>query len=250
MFRPRVVPCLLLRDRGLVKTRRFAEPVYLGDPVNTARIFSEKEVDELVLLDIDASRRGREPDYETIAMVAGECFMPLAYGGGVASLTQAQRVIRCGVERIVVTSAAAESVAVIAQIADTFGSQAVVGGLEVRRDGDGWALSSRGGTRKLALGLDEQVERLLAAGAGELLLNCVDRDGTLSGFDLDLVRHVAARVPVPVLVCGGAGSVDDLRAAVQAGAAAVAAGSLFVFRGRHRAVLIHYPARDALRELA
>lgn len=250
MFRPRVVPCLLLRERGLVKTRRFADPVYLGDPVNTARIFSDKEVDELMLLDIDASRTGREPDYETIAMVAGECFMPLACGGGVTSLAQAQRLIRCGVEKIVVTSAAADSTELVTRIAGVFGSQAVVGGIEVRRAAGGWRLSTQGGTRLLERTLDEQVDRLVAAGAGELLINSVDRDGMLGGYDLELVRHVAARVPVPVVVCGGAGSVEHLRAGVQAGAAAVAAGSLFVLRGRHRAVLIHYPKRSALSELA
>ncbi len=249
MFRPRVMPCLLLHRRGLVKTRGFADPVYLGDPVNTVRIFSDKEVDELVVLDIDAAR-GAEPDYDTLAAMAGECFMPLAYGGGVRSLQQVRRLIRCGVEKVIVTGAAADNPGLVREVADVFGSQAVVGGLELRaRSGGGWDLSCQGGNRRLALSLDEQVDRLLAAGAGELLLHSADRDGRRGGYDLDLIRHVSARVPVPVVACGGAGSVAHLHEAVQAGAAAVAAGSLFVFHGRHQAVLIHYPSAQALKAL-
>lgn len=249
--RPRVIPCLLLRDRGLVKTRRFAEPVYLGDPINTVRIFSDKEVDELVVLDIDASRLGREPDYETLAAMAGECFMPLAYGGGVRTLAQVRRLIRCGVEKVIVTSAAADSTALIREVAQVFGSQAVVGGLEVRAAGPGvWHLSRHGGRERLRQGLDAQVDALLAAGAGELLLHSADRDGSGQGYDLALVRHVSQRVSVPVVACGGAGSVQHLREGIAAGAAGVAAGSLFVFHGRHRAVLIHYPDAATLRSLA
>ena len=245
MRRTRVIPCLLLRERGLVKTRRFAEPVYLGDPVNTARIFSDKEVDELVLLDIDASRRRLEPDYETIAAVAGECFMPLAYGGGVRTLEQARRVIRCGVEKIIVTSAGGDSV-LLRELAEVFGGQAVVGGLEVRRHGAGWRLSEQGGHRALAESLDARLEQLIAAGVGEILLNSVDRDGMGQGYDLELIRHVSARVNVPVVACGGAGAIDHLRQAAAAGAAGVAAGSLFVFHGSRSGVLLHYPNADAL----
>lgn len=250
-FRPRVMPCLLLHRRGLVKTCRFREPVYLGDPVNTVRIFSEKEVDELVLLDIDASRDGREPDYETIAAVAGECFMPLAYGGGITTLEQVRRLIRCGVEKVVVTSAAVHSTALITQAADVFGSQAVVGGLEVRRGRAGvLELCSHSATRAVVASLDEQVDRLVAAGAGELFINDVDRDGTMVGYELDLIRRVSSRVNVPVVACGGAGTIEHLRQAVQsAGASAVAAGSMFVFHGRHRAVLIHYLPRDVLERI-
>lgn len=245
MRRTRVIPCLLLRERGLVKTRRFAEPVYLGDPVNTARIFSDKEVDELMLLDIDASHLLREPDYETIAAVAGECFMPLAYGGGIHTLEQARKVIRCGVEKVVVTTAAGDS-ALFRQLTDTFGGQAVVGGLEVRRHGTEWRLSEEGGRRAVAETLDARLDRLIAAGVGEILLNSVDRDGVGQGYDLDLIRHVCARVNVPVVVCGGAGETEHLHLAAAAGATGVAAGSLFLFHGSRAAVLIHYPAPEAL----
>jgi len=248
MLRTRVIPCLLVRGHGLVKTRRFKDPVYIGDPVNAVRIFSEKEVDELVLLDIDASRDGREPNYELISEVAGECFMPMAYGGGVRSLEQVRRLIRCGVEKVVVNSAACESTDVIRAAADVFGSQAVVGAIDVRKPVLGrWRVMARSATVDTTLALDDHVQRLVSAGAGELFINSIDRDGTMSGFDLDLIRHVSRQVNVPVIACGGAGSLEHLRQAVQdAGASAVAAGSLFVFHGRHRAVLINYPSEAEL----
>jgi imidazole glycerol-phosphate synthase subunit HisF len=243
MYRARVIPCLLLRGQGLVKTRKFKDAVYIGDPVNAVRIFSEKEADELVLLDIDASREGREPNYELIAEVAGECFMPVAYGGGIRTLEQVRRLIRCGIEKVVINSAATESTEVIAQAADVFGSQAVVGGVDVRKALlGGYKVVAKSASVETKLALDTHVRSLVAAGAGEILLNNVDRDGTMSGYDLDLIRAVTRRVDVPVVACGGAGSVEHLREAVRdAGASAVAAGSLFVFQGKRRAVLISYP---------
>jgi imidazole glycerol-phosphate synthase subunit HisF len=248
MLRARVMPCLLLRGRGLVKTRRFKDPVYIGDPVNAVRIFSEKEVDELVLLDIDASREQRDPDYELIAEIAGECFMPVAYGGGVRTLDQVRRLIRSGVEKVVVNSAACQSTAVLREAADVFGSQAVVAAVDVRKPLLGsWRVLARSGTVDTGLALDAHVQALVAAGAGELLVNNSDRDGMMAGFDLELIRRVTSQVNVPVIACGGAGSVQHLREAVQqGGASAVAAGSLFVFHGRHRAVLINYPTPEEL----
>jgi cyclase len=248
MYRARVMPCLLLRGHGLVKTRRFMDPVYIGDPVNAGRIFSEKDVDELVLLDIDASREQRDPDYELIAEIAGECFMPVAYGGGIRTLAQVRRLIRSGVEKVVVNSAACESTEVIRAAADVFGSQAVVGAVDVRKPLlGGWRVMARSGSVDTGLALDAHVRALELAGAGELLVNHIDRDGTMLGFDLDLIRRVAALVGVPVVACGGAGSVEHLRQAVlEGGASAVAAGSLFVFHGRHKAVLINYPSAAEL----
>lgn len=242
------MPCLLLRERGLVKTRRFAEPIYLGDPVNTVRIFSDKEVDELVVLDIDASREGREPDYDTIAAMAGECFMPLAYGGGIRTLEQVRRLVRSGVEKVVITSAAAGDARLISEVADVFGSQAVVGGIELRRGPDGQPrISSHSGTCFVERTLEEHALHLVGAGAGELLINDADRDGTMQGYDLEVIRRVTSRVNVPVVACGGAGRLEHLRAAIRdAGASAVAVGSMVVLYGRHRAVLIHYPSREAI----
>jgi imidazole glycerol-phosphate synthase subunit HisF len=244
MYRARVIPCLLLRGHGLVKTRKFKDPVYVGDPVNAVRIFSEKEVDELVVLDIDASREGREPNYELIAEIAGECFMPVAYGGGIRSLKQVRQLIRSGVEKVVINSAACESTAVIRESADVFGSQAVVAGVDVRRTLlGGYRVMAKSASVETKLKLDEHVQRVTEAGAGELFLNSIDRDGQMSGYDLDLIRSVTERVSVPVVACGGAGTVQHLSEAVRdAGASAVSAGSMFVFHGKHRAVLINYPS--------
>ena len=243
MLRTRVIPCLLLHGHGLVKTRRFKDSVYIGDPVNAVRIFSEKEVDELILLDIDASREGREPNYELIAEIAGECFMPLAYGGGVRSLEQVRRLIRSGVEKVVINSAAFFSCQVIRDAAEVFGSQAVVGAVDVKKPLlASWKVMAKAGTVDAGVPLDAHVQALVMAGAGEIFINSIDRDGSMTGFDLELIRRVSGAVQVPVIACGGAGSVEHLRQAVrEGGASAVAAGSLFVFHGKHRAVLINYP---------
>ena len=243
MTRARVMPCLLLRGQGLVKTRKFKEPVYLGDPVNAVRIFSEKEVDELVILDIDASREGREPDYEVIAEIAGECFMPVAYGGGVRTLEQARRLIRCGVEKVVINTAATESYEVIPETAQVFGRQAVVGAIDVKKTlMGGYRVMAKSASIEVRTPLDEHVQALVTAGVGEIFLNSVDRDGMMEGYDMPLIRRVAQQVNVPVVACGGAGTLEHLVAAVhEGGASAAAAGSMFVFHGKHRAVLITYP---------
>lgn len=243
MTRVRVMPCLLLRGHGLVKTRKFKDPVYLGDPINAVRIFNEKEVDELVILDIDASRDGREPDYDFIAEIAGECFMPVAYGGGVRTLEQARRLIRCGVEKVVINTAATESYDVIREMAQVFGRQAVVGAIDVKRTLlGGYRVVAKSASVETRTPLAEHVQALVTAGAGEIFLNSVDRDGMMAGYDLPLIRLVRQQVNVPVVACGGAGNVEHLVAAVhEGGASAVAAGSMFVFHGRLRAVLINYP---------
>jgi len=239
----RVIPCLLLRGRGLVKTRKFKDSVYLGDPVNAVHIFNEKEVDELILLDIDASREGREPDYEIVAEIAGECFMPIAYGGGIKTLDQVRKLIRCGVEKIVINSAATESTEVIRAAADLFGSQAVVGAIDVKKTLlYGYKAFAKSGTVEVKMKLEDHVGSLLTAGVGEIFINSIDRDGVMMGYDLQLIRHVANMVSVPVVACGGAGTVEHLKQAVEeGGATAVAAGSMFVFHGKLRGILINYP---------
>ncbi len=240
--RPRIIPCLLLRGQGLIKTRKFRDPVYVGDPVNVVRIFSEKEADELVILDVNASREDREPNYEMIAEIAGECFMPVAYGGGVRKLEQVRRLIRSGVEKIVINSAATESVSIISEAANVFGSQAVVAGVDVKRSVLGrYKIMAKSATVEVKGDFGDYLDRLVEAGAGELLVTSIDRDGTLAGYDLDLVRLAAGRVGVPVVACGGAGNLSHFAEAMSAGASAVAAGSMFVFHGKHRAVLISYP---------
>ena len=242
MNRARVIPCLLLRGHGLVKTRKFKDPVYIGDPVNAVRIFSEKEVDELVVLDIDASREGREPNYELIAEIAGECFMPVAYGGGITTLAQARRLIRCGVEKVVINSASAGSTQVFRDIADVFGSQALVGSIDAKKTLiGGHRVWIKSGSVDTGLKPQDHAVALAQAGAGEILLNSIDCDGQMQGFDLALIQKVARAVAVPVVACGGAGTTAHLRQALtEGGASAVAAGSMFLFHGKHRAVLSQY----------
>ncbi len=250
MIQTRVIPCLLLRGNGLVKTRRFKDAVYVGDPVNAVRIFSDKEADEVVILDIDASREGRDPNYELIAEMAGEAFMPVAYGGGVRSLEQIRRLIRSGVEKVVINTLATESTHIIRAAVEVFGSQAIVGAVDVRRKFlGGYAVMAKSATETTKLNFQQHIQNLVQAGVGELLINDVERDGCMVGYDMNLVRSVA-QAPVSVVVCGGAGTLEHLREAVlDGGASAVAAGSMFVFHGKHRAVLINYPKEIELKKL-
>ncbi len=251
MHRPRLIPCLLLDGNKLVKTTRFERPAYVGDPINTLKIFNEKEVDELIVLDIVASKTGAPPNFELVAGIASECFMPMCYGGGIRSVDDAERLIASGVEKIAINSAALDRPALIGEIARRYGSSSVVVGIDVRK---AWLKGQRvwhsGQRRSTGLKVLDWVRQATEAGAGELLLNAVDRDGTLEGYDLDLVREVTAAVTVPVIACGGASGLPDCRAVIaSAGASAAAAGALFVYKGPHRAVLINYPNPAQLQEL-
>lgn len=248
MNRTRVIPVLLLRGRGLVKTVRFKDPKYIGDPINVVRIFNEKEVDELVFLDISATAEGRGPAFDVLADIAGEAFMPMVYGGGITTLEQVRRVFALGFEKVIINTAAHRNLNLIREAATVFGSQSIVGCVDVRRTLFGrYEMWSRSGAVRESVGLTDYVQMLQQAGVGEILVNSIDRDGTMSGFDLKAIHEVSSRVDVPVIGCGGAGSIDDFVQAVKlGGAAAVAAGSLFVFVGPHRAVLINYPERGQL----
>ena len=243
MFNKRIIPCLLVRGNGLVKTRKFKDPIYIGDPVNAVRIFSEKEVDEVIILDIDATLEKREPNYELISEIAGECFMPIAYGGGINSLRQVKKLIRSGVEKVVINSAACDSINLIHEVAQIFGSQAVVVGIDVRKKMlGGYRIFSHSATRETPLKLDTYLTDLVNAGAGEIFINSVDRDGTMIGYDLELIAHITKCVNIPVIAAGGAGSLAHLSEAIHSGASAASAGSIFVFYGKHKAVLINYPS--------
>ncbi|RYE38903.1 MAG: imidazole glycerol phosphate synthase subunit HisF [Hyphomicrobiales bacterium] len=249
-MRPRLIPILLLRSGGLYKTRKFAEPVYIGDPINAVRIFNEKGVDEIVLLDIDATVEGRGPNFERITDIVSEAFVPICYGGGVRSIDDFSRLMKLGVEKVAVTSAVANDFSLITEAASLFGSQSVVVGIDVRRGLfnrlDRVVRSGKDTTRLLPLDAALAAE---AAGAGEILLNSVDRDGMMSGYDEKLVSLVSDAVGIPVIASGGAASLDDmLQAVFTGGASAAAAGSLFVFQGKHRAVLITYPDERAVAE--
>jgi len=251
MLKTRVIPCLLLKDGGLVKTVRFAKPKYVGDPINTIKIFNDKEVDELLLLDITATREGKGPAFSTIAQIASECFMPVCYGGGVATLEQAKRIVSLGVEKIAINHAAISTSALVREVADALGSQATLVSINVKKNWSGKYRVFDNGSGKLT-GLDpiEHAERVVSLGAGEILVNDVDRDGTQQGYNLDLIRGFTDRLGVPVIACGGAWTTDHLRAVVkESRASAVAAGSMFVFQGPLRAVLISYPPYSELERL-
>ena len=244
---PRVIPCLLLGEAGLVKTVRFRDPRYVGDPINAVRIFNDKQADEIAVLDIRATLEGRGPDLDGVAEIVSEAFMPVAYGGGVADLETAVGLIQVGVEKVVVNTAAVEHDDLVGDISDHLGSSTLVVAIDASRRPDGtYEVMTRAGTQATGLDVRAHAEAMARRGAGELFLNSIDRDGTMEGYDLELIRQVSAAVPIPVVACGGAGSADDLLSAIrEGGAAAVAAGSLFVFHGRHRAVLITYPSYEA-----
>ncbi len=248
MFRTRVMPCLLLQGHGLVKTVKFKDPVYVGDPVNTVRIFNEMEVDELILLDIGSTRIGSPIQYKVLEEVASECFMPFTYGGGIRSVEDAQRVFELGAEKVVLNSHVFDNERLVADIADVYGSQAVVVAIDVNRSLLGtYQTFSCGGTKRQDTTPVEWAKRMNSAGAGEILLNAIHRDGTFSGYDLKLIRAVAEAVRIPVIACGGAASVEDFRAAIfEGGASAVAAGSMVVYQGPNRAVLTNFPSRAKL----
>jgi len=236
---------LLLKRGGLVKTRRFAQPKYVGDPINAIRIFNEKEVDELIVLDVEASRFGNEPDYSLVGQFAAECFMPLCYGGGVSTLAQAQRLFALGVEKVSVQSAALREPSFIGSLAERFGSQSVVASIDVKKDWLGRRRIYASATGEFLDGSWlEHLVRVERAGAGEILLNSVDRDGEMCGLDLSMIREAADKVTIPVIAAGGVGSLGDIAKGLRSGASAVAAGAFFVYHGPHRAVLITYPSSE------
>lgn len=247
MLRPRVIPCLLIKNGGLVKTVGFGAPKYVGDPLNAVRIFNEKEVDELMVIDIDATALGREPNYELIRRLAAECRMPLAYGGGVKTVEQCQKLIALGVEKVAISSAAIADSTLIARVSEQLGGQSVVAVLDVkkRRWRGGYTLHTHNGSKDTGIDPIKFAQTVQAAGVGEIVVNSIDRDGEMKGYDLDLVASLREVLKVPLTVLGGAGSLGDLRELFSRfGVIGAAAGSLFVFKGVYRAVLINYPNRE------
>jgi cyclase len=244
---PRIIPCLLLQQSRLVKTVKFKEPKYIGDPLNAVRIFNEKEVDELVFLDITASREGRSPEFGLIREIASECFMPFAYGGGIRAVDQVRQILMSGAEKVVLNTAAIESPNVIEQASAEFGSQSIVVSINIKRTMfGGYRVYNNCDQKMTSLDPVKHACDVVKRGSGELFVNDVDRDGTREGYDGDLIQRIASAVDVPVIACGGAGSLADLKAAVDQGASAASAGTFFVLYGKHRAVLITYPDRAAL----
>ena len=248
MLRPRIIPCLLIQNNGLVKTVKFEKPKYVGDPINAVRIFNEKEADELMVLDIDASVMGRAPDFKLIERLAAECRMPLCYGGGVKSREQARELISLGVEKVALSSALVQNTTLAADIADEVGRQSVVAVLDVKkkrfsRKYEVWTQRGKHNSHlcpvELSLNLQDQ-------GIGELVINSIDHDGMMNGYDLDLIEQIHSNLRVPMSVLGGAGSQEDIGALIQRfGIIGAGAGSMFVFKGPYKAVLINYPSPEA-----
>lgn len=244
MLYPRIIPCLLVHKKGLVKTTKFKDPKYVGDPINAVKIFNEKEVDELIVVDIDASREGREPDYKMIENLATECRMPLCYGGGIKTVDQAQKIFSLGVEKIAVSSAAIENPSIVSSMAERVGNQSVVVVMDVKKRtlSGKYELYIQNGTKPTGIDPILFAIEMQKLGAGEIVVNSIDQDGVMKGYDMNLIKKIRDVINIPITVMGGAGTLDDIGSVIQQhGIIGVAAGSLFVFKGKYRAVLINYP---------
>ena len=243
MLRPRIIPCLLLHDKGLVKTVNFKSPRYVGDPINAVRIFNEKEVDELAIFDIDATLLNQEPDYSLLEKLANQSRMPLCYGGGIKSIEQAQKIFGLGIEKIAMSSSAINNPQLVTQIAERVGSQSVIVVLDVKKKIlGGYEVYTHNGKKPTGINPIKFAYELEKLGAGEIIINSIDQDGLMQGFDLNLIDKIAETISIPLTVLGGAGSLSDIKKVIQKhGVIGVAAGSLFVFKGPYKAVLINYP---------
>jgi len=251
MLSKRVIPCLLLKNQGLVKTIQFKDHKYVGDPINAVKIFNEKEVDELVFLDITATNENRKPDFRLISEIASECFMPLGYGGGIRELNDIRRLFNAGLEKVIINSYSVEEPLFIKKASDMFGSQSVVVAIDIKKNLFGkYEVFTHGGKKNTKLDPVEHAVRMQEMGAGEIFVSSIDRDGTMTGYDIELIKRVANSVSIPVIASGGAGKLQDFSDAIRkGGASAVAAGSMFVFHGKHRAVLITYPDVKELKNI-
>jgi cyclase len=251
MLRPRIIPSLLVHDSGLVKTVNFKNPKYVGDPINAVKIFNEKEVDELAVFDIDATVLGKEPDYALIEKLANQSRMPLCYGGGVKTVEQAQKIFALGIEKIALSSAVINNPKLITEIAERVGSQSVIVVLDVRKKLlGGYEVYTHNGKQATGVNPFKFVEEAQKLGAGEIIINSIDQDGAMKGYDFNLIDKIRSKINLPLTVLGGAGSLDDIGSVIKRhGIIGVAAGSLFVFKGVYKAVLINYPKRSEKDEL-
>lgn len=247
---PRVIPVLLIKDQELTKTIEFGDETYVGDPINAVRVFNEKEVDEIVILDIDASPENRGPRFQAIEEIASEAFMPLTYGGGVSKIEEVEALFRSGVDKVCLNTVCYENLGLVSEAAAIFGSQSIIASVDVRHPTPGeFELFSASGTKRQSVDLVQHLSDLEKAGIGEIIINSIDRDGRMDGYDLELIRVASEATSVPVVALGGCGKAEDLNLAISAGASAAAAGSFFVFFGKFRAVLITYPSRVQLMSL-
>ena len=246
----RYIPCLLLKDNGLVKTVKFKNPKYIGDPINTVRIFNEKEVDELIFLDIDATPKNREPNYKLLSEIANECFMPLAYGGGIKTFEQAQRIFNIGIEKVAINSCSHSNLKLIGEIANTYGTQAVIGVIDVKKNFFGKKeVVYNSASNQSKFTPVEWAQKLVEAGVGEILVTSVDNEGTWSGLDIEMIKSITDLINVPVIANGGAGNIEHLTLGIkQGGANAIALGSMVVYQKKDFGVLINFPDRKLLEQ--
>jgi cyclase len=250
MLKSRIIPCLLLQNSGLVKTIKFSNSKYIGDPINAIKIFNDKEVDELIVLDISASKEKKSPDFAFIKNFASECFMPLSYGGGIQNVNQAMKLFELGVEKVSIQTAVMDSFRLIEDIAQKAGNQSIIVSVDIKKNWFGkYELYSSSKNKTIKYDWEQFIKDSVTAGAGEILINSVDKDGTMSGMDLSLISRASSLVNVPIVSAGGVGSLQDIKNSIESGSNAVAVGSYFVYYGPHRAVLISYPTSDELKEL-
>lgn len=251
MLNVRVIPCLLLRNGGLVKSVRFKNHKYIGDPINAVRIFNDKESDELTFLDIGARASGTGPNFSLLADIAAEAFMPFSYGGGIRNIADVKTLYSIGVEKVIFNAVAHEDPALVARTAEFAGSSGVVVSIDVKRSLLGrYSVFIRNGVKDTSADPVTFAKRMEALGVGEILLNSINRDGTMEGYDLELVSRVANAVSIPIVAVGGAGNMQHFKESVRSGASAVGAGSMFVFHGPHRAVLITYPTHAQIKDIS
>lgn len=250
MIRPRIIPILLIASDGIVKTTKFKNPTYVGDPINTIKIFNEKGVDEIIVLDINATSHQRDPNFQFIQELGSECFMPFCYGGGLKNIKQIEKVFYSGAEKISLNYASIHSEKLIEDAANIFGSQAIVVSMDIKKDLFGkYKLMSERAKISASKDIVAFAKKVESLGAGEILLNSVDNDGVQGGYDLKLITQVSESVSIPVVACGGLGCFADIQLALDAGASAVSGGSFFIFVGKHRAVLVTYPSEDSIKTL-
>lgn len=249
MLKTRIIPVLLMKKRGLYKGINFKNHKYVGDPINTVKIFNDKEVDELILLDIEASKLNKPIDFSYIKEVVSEAFMPVSYGGGIKTVEDAKKLFALGVEKIVLNTNAVLNPDLVRELVDVFGSQSIIFSLDVKKTLFGERVFIKSGIEKTKFLPQALALKMQELGVGEIILNNIDRDGTFKGYDIDLIKKITSITKIPVVALGGAKDLEDLRKAIDAGAHACAAGAMFVYHGPHRAVLISYPKYDELRKI-
>ncbi|GHT67086.1 putative imidazole glycerol phosphate synthase subunit hisF2 [Bacteroidia bacterium] len=247
MLRSRIIPCLLVHNKGLIKTVEFKESKYVGDPINAVKIFNEKEVDELIVLDIDATKEKRSPDFDMIKNLAVECRMPFCYGGGVKTVEEVKKIINLGAEKVAISSSAIHNFDIIEKMSNAVGAQSIVVVLDIMKKGlfGNYELYLENGTVKTGIKVKDFVAKLNETAIGEIVVNSIERDGTMQGYDFHLIDTVRELTDLPITVLGGAGSLEDIKQLIDRyKIIGAAAGSLFVFKGKYRAVLINYPTKE------